>query len=207
MPCERLIQDSTRVFDIEIQNILDEDLPTRTRYYQSMMDIDLLLKGKKYSELKESFVIFVCKDDFFKENLPCYTFSNLCHEKLTLELGDKTHKIIFNASAFANEKDIERKSLLEYIKSKKSTSTFTKMIDQIVETTKQNQTFRGDYMAWGLAEQDAEKRGYKAGVADGVEQKAIETAKKALSMKLSIEQITSLTGLSIKTIEQLTKEI
>ena len=79
-------------------------------------------------------------------------------------------------------KDIERKSLLEYIKSKKSTSTFTKMIDQIVETTKQNQTFRGDYMAWGLAEQDAEKRGYKAGVVDGAEQKAIETAKNFLKM-------------------------
>ena len=87
------VQDSTRVFDIEIQNSLDEDLPTRTRYYQSMMDIDLLLKGKQYSQLKESFVIFVCKDDFFKENLPCYTFSNLCHEKLSLELGDKTNKI------------------------------------------------------------------------------------------------------------------
>ncbi len=39
---------------IEIQNSLHDDLPTRTRYYQSMMDIDLLLKGKQYSELKES---------------------------------------------------------------------------------------------------------------------------------------------------------
>ena len=205
------IKDSTRVFDIEIQNILDEELPTRTRYYQAMMDIDLLLKGKKYSELKESFVIFVCKDDFFKENLPCYTFSNLCHEKLTLELGDKTHKIIFNASAFANEKDIERKSLLEYIKSKKSTSTFTKMIDQIVETTKQNQTFRGDYMAWGLAEQDAEKRGYKAGVADGIsqgaEQKAIETAKNLIIKNIPLETIAECTGLSLETIEQIAKEI
>ena len=30
------------------------------------------------------------------------------------------------------------------------------MIDLLVEKTKENQTFRGDYMAWGLAEQDAE---------------------------------------------------
>ena len=102
------VLDSSRVFDIEVQNILDDDLPTRTRYYQSMMDIDLLLKGKKYSELKESFVIFVCKEDFFDEGLPCYTFSNLCHEKPTLELGDKTHKIIFNAGAFSKESDLER---------------------------------------------------------------------------------------------------
>ena len=50
------VQDSNRVFDIEIQNSLDENLPKRTRYYQSMMDIDLLLKGKNYTELKESFI-------------------------------------------------------------------------------------------------------------------------------------------------------
>ncbi|MDD7274109.1 MAG: Rpn family recombination-promoting nuclease/putative transposase [Treponema sp.] len=209
------VQDSSRVFDIEIQNSLHDDLPTRTRYYQSMMDIDLLLKGKQYSELKESFVIFVCQEDFFEENLPCYTFSNLCHEKLTLELGDKTHKIIFNASAFHQEKDVERKSILEYIKNKKSTSDFTQKIHQIVERTKENQAFRGEYMAWGLAEQDAEKRGYKAGVTDGIsqgimqgitkgaEQAKIETAQNLLAMGLSLDNIAKATGLSLETLKKL----
>ena len=199
------VQDSTRVFDVEVQNILDDELPTRTRYYQSMMDIDLLLKGKKYSELKECYVIFVCKDDFFGENLPCYSFSNLCHEKTNLELGDKTHKIIFNASSFSKEKDLERKSLLEYINNKKSTSDFTKMIDQLVEKTKENQTFRGDYMAWGLAEQDAEKRGYNAGIADGAEQAKIDTAKKLLLENLPIDLIVRTTGLPLETIQKLAK--
>ena len=203
------VQDSTRVFDVEVQNILDDELPTRTRYYQSMMDIDLLLKGKKYSELKECYVIFVCKDDFFGENLPCYSFSNLCHEKTNLELGDKTHKIIFNASSFSKEKDLERKSLLEYIRNKKSTSDFTKMIDQLVEKTKENQTFRGDYMAWGLAEQDAEKRGYNAGIADGIsqgaEQKAIDTAKKLLLENLPIDLIVRTTGLPLESVQKLAK--
>jgi predicted transposase/invertase (TIGR01784 family) len=204
------VQDSNRVFDVEVQNILDDDLPTRTRYYQSMMDIDLLFKGKKYSELKESYVIFVCKDDFFGENLPCYSFSNLCHEKLNLELGDKTHKIIFNASAFSKEKDLERKSLLEYINNKESTSDFTKMIDLLVEKTKENQTFRGDYMAWGLAEQDAEKRGYNAGIADGVaqgaEQAKIETAKNLIAMHLSLEDIVKATGLTLEIVQKIVKE-
>ena len=199
------VQDSTRVFDVEVQNILDDELPTRTRYYQSMMDIDLLLKGKKYSELKECYIIFVCKDDFFGENLPCYSFSNLCHEKTNLELGDKTHKIIFNASSFSKEKDLERKSLLEYIKDKKSTSDFTKMIDQLVEKTKENQTFRGDYMAWGLAEQDAEKRGYNAGIADGAEQAKIDTAKKLLLENLPIDLIVRTTGLPLESVQKLAK--
>ena len=171
--------------------------------------LERLLKGKKYSELKESFIIFVCKDDFYEEGLPCYTFSNLCHEKRTLEFGDKTHKVIFNASAFSKEKDLERKSLLEYINNKESTSDFTKMIDLLVEKTKENQTFRGDYMAWGLAEQDAEKRGYNAGIADGIsqgisqgaEQKAIETAKNFIKMGFSLEQVAQGTGLSLEQVK------
>ena len=77
------------------------------------------------------------------------------------------------------------------------------MIDQLVEKTKENQTFRGDYMAWGLAEQDAEKRGYNAGIADGAEQKAIDTAKKLLLMDLSIENIAKATGLPLETIQKL----
>ena len=102
---------------------------------------------------------------------------------------------------------MERKSILEYIKNKKSTSDFTQKIHQIVERTKENQAFRGEYMAWGLAEQDAEKRGYKAGVTDGImqgaEQKAIETAQNLLAMHLSLDNIAKATGLSLETIKNL----
>lgn len=197
------VEDSNRVFDIEIQNMNNKELPKRTRYYQSMMDIDLLSKGKKYSQLKESFIIFVCKDDFFGEDFPCYTFSNRCHEKLTLDLGDKCRKIFFNASAYSKEKNIEIKSILEYIINKKSSTDFTKMIDQIVERAKENKTFRGDYMIWGLAEYDAEERGYKAGVAD----KAIETAKNLIIKNVPLETIAECTGLSLETVENLAESL
>ena len=51
------VKDSDKVFDIELQNALDMDLPFRTRYYQSMVDTDSLLKGEHYSKLPKSFVI------------------------------------------------------------------------------------------------------------------------------------------------------
>ena len=67
-------------------------------------------------------------------------------------------------------------------------------------------------MAWGLAEQDAEKRGYKAGVIDGISQgieqganqKAIETAQILLAMNLSLDTIAQATGLSLEMLEKLT---
>ena len=70
------VKDSDKVFDIELQNALDDDLTLRTRFYQSMIDIDNLLKGEHYYELPTSFVIFICKYDHFKLNLPIYTFQN-----------------------------------------------------------------------------------------------------------------------------------
>ena len=100
-----------------------------------------------------------------------------------------------------------KKSILEYIKNRNYTSDFTQKIHQPVERTKQNQTFRGEYMAWGLAEQDAEKRGYKAGVIDGIsqgaKQKAIETAQILLAMDLSLDTIAQATGLSLETLKNL----
>ena len=51
------VKDSNRVFDIEIQNDFQIALARRTRYYQSMIDMDDLLKGYDYSELNDSFII------------------------------------------------------------------------------------------------------------------------------------------------------
>ena len=132
--------------------------------------------------------------------------------RFRVEGSPPTHKNL-------KEKDVERKSILEYIKNKKSTSDFTQKIHQIVERTKENQAFRGEYMAWGLAEQDAEKRGYKAGITDGItqgiiqgiaqgitqgaEQKAIETAQNLLAMHLSLDNIAKATGLTLETIKNL----
>ena len=80
-----------------------------------------------------------------------------------------------------------------------------------MERTKLNEIFRGDYMAWGLAEFDAEQRGKKAGygeglsdgISQGAHEKAIETAKNALSMNIPLEQIVKLTGLSADVIQSL----
>ena len=74
-------------------------------------------------------------------------------------------------------------------------------------------------MAWGLAEFDAEQRGKKAGYGEGLSdgisqgisqgehQKAIETTKNLLAMKLSVENISKATGLSLETIENIAKTI
>ena len=82
-----------------------------------------------------------------------------------------------------------------------------------MELTKINELFRSDYMAWGLAEFDAEQRGKKAGYCEGLSdgisqgisqgehQAKIETAKNLLTMGISIDVIAECTGLSVDEIK------
>ena len=42
-------KDDKRIFDIEIQTTNQKNLPKRARYYQSIIDMDNLSHGEKYS--------------------------------------------------------------------------------------------------------------------------------------------------------------
>ena len=103
------LKDSDKIFDIELQNSIDIDLPLRTRFYQSMVDTDNLLKGQHYSELPQSYVIFICNYDPFNSDLPIYTFRNYCEENKNLLLQDKSIKKFYNALAYEKENDIQLK--------------------------------------------------------------------------------------------------
>ena len=39
------------IYDVEMQNVTKKNLPKRTRYYQGMIDLNLIEKGADYSEL------------------------------------------------------------------------------------------------------------------------------------------------------------
>ena len=205
------VKDSNRIFDIEIQNSVDITLPKRTRYYQSMLDIDNLLKGEEYSELKESFIIFICQFDLFGLNLPQYTFKNICLENKELPLGDETTKIFFNSFAYDTENNLEISAFLKYIKTKIPTNDFTKRLNNLVEESKINNKFRNDYLAMNLHDRDirrvalaeGKQIGLQEGLAQGAEQNKIETAKNMIQKNIPLETIAECTSLSLEKVKEL----
>ena len=54
-----------------------------------------------------------------------------------------------------------------------------------------------------IGEERGRNEGISLGITQGEHKKAVETAKNALSMKLTLEQIASLTGLSVEIIQDL----
>ncbi len=205
------VKDSDKIFDIEMQNQPTNYLPLRTRYYQSMIDVDNLLKGEEYSNLKESFIIFICQFDPFNENLPCYTFKNICKENTNIELQDKTCKIIFNSTAYDKEKDIEISSFLKYIKTQEATDDFTIKLNSFIEKAKQNQELRSYYLSMNIHDSDirrvalaeGKQIGLQEGFAQGAEQNKIETAKNMIQKNIPLETIAECTSLSLEKVKEL----
>ena len=99
------VDDGKRVFDIEIQTYIPEAIGKRMRYYQSILDMDSLQKGSVYTELKETYILFICTNDPFGRDLPVYTFKNRCIEDGDVSNDDKSTKVIYNATSYAKEKD------------------------------------------------------------------------------------------------------
>ena len=91
------VEDEKRFYNVEMQVVNKKELPKRSRYYQSMIDLDGTEKGQIYTELKENIVIFICKFDPFGKSLPRYSFENICIENKELYLEDGTCKVFFNA--------------------------------------------------------------------------------------------------------------
>ena len=105
--------DEKTVYDIEMQAVKKEGLPRRSRYYQGMIDLNILSKGKKYPELPESYIIFICTFNEFKRGRHIYTFENRCIEDPTLSLGDGGHKIFLCAEGTEDDCSEKMKDFLD----------------------------------------------------------------------------------------------
>ena len=214
------LRDEKKIINVELQNGHRLELPKRSRFYQAAADIDNTQPGDIYSQMKDNYVIFICTFDPFIQGKAFYRFENFCLDcNPPLPLKDGTCKLFLNTAAEdLTLLDPELKLFYDYIRRGNVDSALTGRIESSINKLKKNTEVRRKYMTYTTriaeAKTDAfeegiaigEKRGISLGITQGAYQKAVETAKNALSMNLTLEQIASLTGLSIETIRDLTNE-
>ena len=201
------LKDTDKIIDVELQTYKHDAIGKRTRYYQSMIDIDSLMKGQDYTELLDSYVLFM--QGF---GLPCYTFRNTCAESSAVSLDDKAVKVIYNASAYEKVEDKKIRDFLHFVMTNDpAENDFFKKVSDTVERLKENEKFRSDYAAMNLHDRDimkiAREEGMTIGIAQGQEQKAIEDAERMLRKEYPIEDISEITGLPIEKVLELQKEL
>ena len=182
-------------YDVEIQVSNEKNIPKRMRFYQAAIDISFLDKGNFYNDLNESFIIFICLFDVIGKNRPVYTFENICIEDKNISLQDGTKKVIINSEAFKNTEDKDLKEFLEYLKTGKPNNEFTRRIEEVIQTIKENEQARQEYRLMSTFEMDARYKGFSEGLK--------QTAKNMKMEKLDISLIKKITGLSESEIEKL----
>ncbi len=170
------------------------ELPERSRYYQGIIDVDLLKSGQKYKCLKTSFIIFICIDDIFKRGLAKYTFENLCLEDKKTRLDDRSQKLFFISKNYDKILDERQKAFLRMVTSNLSSNDFTKKIERLVADAKRNAQWRKQYMDW-----EREKTYIlDDGIEKGRAQKSIEIARNMLKKQYPVSDIVEITGLSLE---------
>ena len=194
-----LFEGEDEYYDIEMQVATDPDLAKRACYYHTSMDTLFLKKSKPYSDLKPTYVIFICLHDPFAMGEPIYQFERF-DRNLQLQLRDETYTIILAIDCPKGKIPKELETFFTYVGSGEvdENDAFVKRIHERVEevnrdsevleimTIEEEMNVRADYA-------------YKQGAA----QEKREIAKNLKQLGLEYEQICQATGLTIEEIENL----
>ena len=86
------------IYNIEIQVSNEGAVPKRSRFHASMIDVYHLAKGQKFSELPETYVIFITKNDVLGHGKTVYTINRYI-EGINQPFNDGQHIVYVNCSA------------------------------------------------------------------------------------------------------------
>ncbi|MDE5716711.1 MAG: Rpn family recombination-promoting nuclease/putative transposase [Lachnospiraceae bacterium] len=89
-----LAKDSTgKHYNVEVQQKPEGAHIRRARFHSSMMDSRMLKAGQEFSELQDSYMVFITRTDIFKHGIPIYTINR--HFEETNELFDDGSHIVY----------------------------------------------------------------------------------------------------------------
>lgn len=163
------------LYDIEMQTTdyaTPDELPKRTRYYQAMMDMDVLNKGEFYTKLRRTYIIFICTFDPFErielgQGRSLYMFRETCQEEPHFLMGDETTKIFLNSKGSREGINHDLAAFLDYIEGKSPQGKFTESIAEAVETAKENKEMKVEYMTFYMELRRREEKSREEGREEG----------------------------------------
>lgn len=184
-----LEDDNHTVYNLEMQTAKQTGLVKRSRYYQDLIDLDLLQKGATYDELNHSIVIFICTFDLFGKNQWIYRFYNVCQQLPELKLQDGTEKVFVNTMGELGNVDEEFKQVMQIFNGLQAAGDFAEELQQEVERVKLSEEWRREYMTLQVLLDDTKREGYKEGNREGNLQRLIHQICRKLQKGKNIPDI------------------
>ena len=162
-------KDILRLFDIEPNNYYEPDLPRRSRFYQSLIDSQLLPTDTPFRKLPDIFMIWILPYDPFGDDRMIYTVKNMVVENNQIVYNDGSTKIfLYTKGTKGGSKEL--KDLLTYMEH----TTFANAVDsdlkeiqEIVDNVKADSRERERFMTLQemiyYEKRDSREAGYQAG--------------------------------------------
>lgn len=85
-----------RLFNIEFQNAASGATPQRARYHSSMLDANMFTKGSDYTDLVDTYIIFITAKDVLGFQEPIYDIQRKINNTNKL-FGDGSHIVYVNS--------------------------------------------------------------------------------------------------------------
>ena len=211
------LEGDDEIYNIEMQTVHKTNLVKRMRYYHSAIDVDSLLRGNPYDQLKKSYVIFICNFDLCGDGLPVYE-SRTVWKQNGREIGDEQIKVVYNTSAFEKAEDPGLRALLQYLSTNTVLDEARPIADKVAAFKRlypegrPHMKYELDlYDKWceGVKEgiEIGKASGREEGIQQGIQQGRQESMRDivyaAFEQGLSAEVIASLTHMPVDEVEKL----
>lgn len=182
-----------RQFNMEMQNdIRNDDVKKRSRYYQGLIDSPILKAGKdtKYQQLPSTVIIFITQEDIFGKDLAKYTFTEQCEEIQGLSLESGTTKIFLNMTSKNGSKILV--SLLQYMKKTELTNPDIIEVDERIQELDLIVAEVKESEEWEAVQMNILEIGIEKGMQDGMKAgeliKLISLIRKKREKHLSVDE-------------------
>lgn len=193
--------------EMQVRDVLghvhkEQVLPKRTRYYQSIIDMDMLQKGEDYDKLPPLVMIFICAFDLFHEGRYMYSFKSRCLENLELEFQNGVSVLFLNTLGNKGEVSPLIKNFLQYVNDHVPKDDFTREVEEEVVRLRYDKEVRNEFMVLSTRLKDAEM----VGVEKGREKKSREVAINMLKDGVALQSIEKYLRLSKEELFKIAKE-
>ena len=178
-------------YNVEMQVERKAALGKRSRYYQSQMDRELLLSGEDYSELPNTYVIFICDFDPFGEEKYRYVFEMQCKESKQTNLEDGRIILFLNTHG-KNESEVPKElvTFLRYVKADLAESEeafddpYVEQLQKFIRKVKRSREMEERFMIFEEMLKEEHAQGLEEGRREGLVEGCVSTLKETLLLFL-----------------------
>ena len=129
---------------------------------------------------------------------------------MEIELADEAAIMFLNTLGTKGDVSPDIQSLFDYINNNTVTSNFTREVANTITEIKNDKKVRDSYMTYEMRMKDIREESLAEGEAkgrvEGIAEEKLATAKRLLSMGLSVQDVAKGTSLSVEQVEKIKAE-